>query len=332
VFCATPTLTPHPQASTGTVKAVISGDTIVLMGAARPGGPPPEMQVSLSSVSAPRLGREAVPDEAYAWASREYIRTNALGKAVRFQMDYKGGNRQYATVMMGDDVSLNERVVRAGLATVRKAGGDAASKSREYDTLVEAEAAASAAKAGMHAEGPGGTRSVKWSLTPAEAEELVATNKDVPMKGIIEHVRDGASFSILLALDKKEAKYVKISLALSGVVCPRVNPRGKGKAAPPAAPAAAPPAAAAADADADAPPPPPAAAAANPAEPFALEARHFSETRLLNRELDVCLEGVDSYGNIFGTINHPSGSIGCVLLCCCAAVRSRRRPPLPPPS
>lgn len=41
---------------TATVKAVISGDTLVLVGAAT-NGPPPELVLTLASLQAPRLAR-----------------------------------------------------------------------------------------------------------------------------------------------------------------------------------------------------------------------------------------------------------------------------------
>lgn len=40
----------------GVVKSVLSGDTVVVMGIPR-GGPPPEKQISLASIKAPRLVR-----------------------------------------------------------------------------------------------------------------------------------------------------------------------------------------------------------------------------------------------------------------------------------
>lgn len=43
---------------TATVKAVISGDTLVLIGAAT-NGPPPELVLTLASLQAPRLARSA---------------------------------------------------------------------------------------------------------------------------------------------------------------------------------------------------------------------------------------------------------------------------------
>lgn len=38
----------------GVVKSVLSGDTLVVMGMPR-GGPPPEKQITLASIEAPRL-------------------------------------------------------------------------------------------------------------------------------------------------------------------------------------------------------------------------------------------------------------------------------------
>eukprot|EP00640_Fibrocapsa_japonica_P000834 CAMPEP_0113935162 /NCGR_PEP_ID=MMETSP1339-20121228/2371_1 /TAXON_ID=94617 /ORGANISM="Fibrocapsa japonica" /LENGTH=728 /DNA_ID=CAMNT_0000937219 /DNA_START=1 /DNA_END=2187 /DNA_ORIENTATION=- /assembly_acc=CAM_ASM_000762 len=49
-------------------------------------------------------------------------------------------------------------------------------------------------------------------------------------------------------------------------------------------------------------------------EPFALEAKHFSEVRLLNREVDLLLEGLDKYGNFYGTVLHPMGNVSVELL------------------
>ena len=39
----------------GTVKEVLSGDTVVVMGQAK-AGPPPELKLTLASLQAPRIG------------------------------------------------------------------------------------------------------------------------------------------------------------------------------------------------------------------------------------------------------------------------------------
>ncbi len=52
------------------------------------------------------------------------------------------------------------------------------------------------------------------------------------------------------------------------------------------------------------------------AEPFAEEARQYVETRLLQRDVKVVLEGVanQTSGTLLGTIHHPAGNISELLL------------------
>ena len=49
------------------------------------------------------------------------------------------------------------------------------------------------------------------------------------------------------------------------------------------------------------------------AEPYAEEAKFFTESRLLQREIEIVLEGVSNQ-NLLGTVLHPSGSIAEALL------------------
>ena len=46
----------------GIVKAVLSGDTVIIMGADASKGPPPEKVLSLTGISAPRLGNKSTED------------------------------------------------------------------------------------------------------------------------------------------------------------------------------------------------------------------------------------------------------------------------------
>ena len=50
------------------------------------------------------------------------------------------------------------------------------------------------------------------------------------------------------------------------------------------------------------------------AEPYALEAKFFVESRLLNRDVQLMLEGVDKHANLFGTLIHPAGIISIELV------------------
>lgn len=62
-------------------------DAVLLLlftGRAGAHGPPPEMQLTLASLQAPKLGRApGIPDERFAWDSREFLRKKCIGKQVR---------------------------------------------------------------------------------------------------------------------------------------------------------------------------------------------------------------------------------------------------------
>ncbi|KAG5176046.1 hypothetical protein JKP88DRAFT_270898 [Tribonema minus] len=286
------------------------------------GGPPPELQLSLSGLAAPKIGRgTGTTEEPWAWESREFLRQLTIGKQVAFKVDYKGGMRTFGTVTM-DNESLNAVVAREGWAKVNAREGDSATEAEELKRLG---AAAEAARKGMYA-GPGRGRDVKWSGVDTGA--LLQAHRCAPLRVVIEHVRDGSSLRAYVV-----AESAMINFGLAGIACPRVNaPRVAPPAAtpPPAAASSgeggeaatngggsgggpAPGTAAAVAAAA----PPAAAATVDQPEPFALEARHFVETRLLNREVDILLEasgGVDKYDNLYGTVVHAKGNIAVELV------------------
>lgn len=179
----------------GTVKAVLSGDTLILVGTSpRPGAPPPELQLSLSHLSAPRLSRhpeqsdevrargKAQKDwrdrllpsclfplcsQAFSWPSREFLRELTIGKTVRFRIDYRVDkiSRSFGTIWLGaeddaDSVSVNRQVAAAGWARVASLeqfarSGGVGSASDEYETVAAEGVAAEAAGAGVFSPAPG---------------------------------------------------------------------------------------------------------------------------------------------------------------------------------
>ena len=50
------------------------------------------------------------------------------------------------------------------------------------------------------------------------------------------------------------------------------------------------------------------------AAPFAREARYFVESRLLHREVQVKLEGLDKNGCVLGSVLHPQGNMSLELV------------------
>jgi staphylococcal nuclease domain-containing protein 1 len=117
---------------------------------------------------------------------------------------------------------------------------------------------------------------------------LSSIGKGKPIKGVVEAVLNGSTLRLTLP----ENNFLPVTVALAGVQAPSMGKR-------PPAPAAA--------AEGEAPP----AEAAPQPEPFAREAKWFSESRVLNQEVRVVLEGVDKYNNLFGSVvySEPDGKL-----------------------
>lgn len=145
--------TSHIFTEFGFVKSVLSGDTLVLMGNVK-SGPPPEIQVSLSSLQAPRVARRpgatdevwipvlvlrvAYSFQPWAFASREFLRNLCIGKQVQFQIEYKveSINRIFAAVYL-DGENLCKTVARNGWARVLPPEQSKSGKSQVCCTLRE---------------------------------------------------------------------------------------------------------------------------------------------------------------------------------------------------
>ena len=89
-------------------QAVLSGDTIVLVGKAV-NGPPPEITLTLNDIQAPKVARGPQQmDEAFAWKSREFLRKLCIGKSVSFRVTHMvpAINRTFGDVLLnGDNLS-----------------------------------------------------------------------------------------------------------------------------------------------------------------------------------------------------------------------------------
>ena len=108
---------------------------------------------------------------------------------------------------------------------------------------------------------------------------LSTIGKGKPIKGVVDAVLNGSTLRLTLP----ENDFLPVTVALAGVQAPSMGKR---------------PAVVAAPAEGEAP----AADAAPQPEPFAREAKWFSESRVLNQEVRVVLEGVDKYNNLFGSV------------------------------
>ncbi|XP_030639372.1 staphylococcal nuclease domain-containing protein 1 isoform X3 [Chanos chanos] len=274
-----------PTLQRGIVKMVLSGCAVIVRGQPR-GGPPPERQINLSNVRAGALARRAAqgqtetkdtPDEPWAFQAREFLRKKIIGKEVCFTVEIKTPQgREYGMVYLGKDTSgenIAESLVAEGLATVRREG--LRGNNPEQARLCDLEDQAKASKKGIWSEGGGAhtIRDLKYSIE--NPRNFVDSHHQKPVNAIIEHVRDGSVVRALLLPD-----YYLVTVMLSGVKCPTFKREADGTESP---------------------------------EPFAAEAKFFTESRLLQRDVQIILESCPNQ-IILGTILHPNGNITELLL------------------
>lgn len=152
--------------------------------------------------------------------------------------------REFGFLFLGEE-NINETVVMEGMAEVMRRQQN--KDNPDVIRLIELEESAKLAQKGKWGS-PTPKREVLYECD--EPQRLV--NKSFP--GIVEHVRDGSTLRVALALEANK-KYQVITLMLSGIRCPQTG------------------------------------------EPFGEEARFFTESRLLQRDVDVRIEQTSGGGN-----------------------------------
>ena len=251
---------------------VVSADSIIIRGVPV-GGPPPEKQINLAWVQAPKISKRLPPteanpkgsntiDEPYAWEGREFLRKKLIGKPIQFKVEYKvpfGAQQRECGVIFLEDENIVETLVSAGYVDVIKRKQN--TENPDVQRLVELEEAAIAGGKGKHSGAPGLKREVLHDVE--EPEKLVGKTFD----GIIEHVVSGSTLRI--ALETKKLSFQLATVMLSGIVCPR-NP-----------------------------------------EPYSEEARFFTETRILQKDVKVRVEQVSTGGKSASATPFLVGSVIC---------------------
>ncbi|XP_068666121.1 ribonuclease TUDOR 1-like [Aristolochia californica] len=299
----------------GKVKAVPSGDCLVIMGITK-AEIPPEKTITLSSLVAPRLARRGGIDEPFAWESREYLRNLCIGKEVSFRVDYTVPSigREFGTVYLGDK-NISQLVVSEGWAKVREQGQQKGEASPFLAELQRLEEQAKQQGLGRWNKEPSASEMAIRNLPPSaigdpsnlDAMGLLAANKGRPMQGIVEQVRDGSTIRVYLL---PEFQFVQVFVA--GIQSPSMGRRAVVESVPePELPSE--------DTNGEAPSESHpltsaqrlAASTASSTEvspdPFGREAKHFTEIRVLNRDVRIVLEGVDKFSNLIGSIYYPDG-------------------------
>ncbi|PRP74122.1 hypothetical protein PROFUN_06447 [Planoprotostelium fungivorum] len=261
---------PKPKENgRGVVKTVTSGDSLVVIHIEKnQQGPPQERELTLTNISAPRLGKRksknsaAREDEPFAFASREFLRKKLVGKQVSYLIETKDpkSGKEYATVFFGQPGQQQENVavsiLSEGWATLRST----VNKDRpELAELVSAEEVAEKSNRGLwnKAEAEKSKRNLTKEINTTA---IFDSTKGKPQAGVVESVVTGSRFRITLLKDQS-----LIELLLSGVEAPNLPADG------------------------------------GEPQPFSREAKFFSEHWLLNRDVQVLVEGADKY-NLYGSL------------------------------
>ncbi|KAL2347119.1 hypothetical protein Fmac_001119 [Flemingia macrophylla] len=301
----------------GRVKAVPSGDCLVIVAiASTKPGPLPEKTITLSSLIAPRLARRGGVDEPFAWESREFLRKLCIGKEVTFRVDYNvpSINRDFGTVFLGDK-NVAMLVVSQGWVKIREQGQQKGEASPYLAELLRLEEQAKQEGLGRWSKVPGAAEASIRNLPPSamgdpsnlDAMSLLSANKGLPMEAIVEQVRDGSTLRVYLL---PGFQFVQVFVA--GIQAPQMGRR------------AAPESVAESeltsddtngDVSGEAQAPLTSAqrlavstsAAETAADPFANEAKFYTEMRVLNRDVRVVLEGFDKFSNLIGSVYYPDG-------------------------
>lgn len=284
----------------GRVKSVLSGDTVILIGAsADPNAPFPEKQIRFTGVIAPRLSRSKnQTDEPYAYEARECLRKLVIGKIVSFYTG-KGNSdapsdRQYGTLYIGTQ-SVTEVMLRAGLLTCKES--DRKSPEREALSALEQEAK-SAGRGIWSQDAPEDhVRNVDWN---PDVRALFAQYKGQQVPAVVSQVRDGSVIRCEVSAGKN--KWNVVSLTLAGASSPRTLPSMGYRQAEYQRRLAE-------DPDNAGPPP-----SDSDLPPFSQEAVTFVEQRLLHRDVKLVFHAADKANNLYGAILFPEGDITTRLL------------------
>ncbi len=121
----------------GLVTGVNSGDHLLVQGKSKEGEAPPTHDLYLAYIDAPKMPAPQKKGDAFALASREFVRKLVIGKKISFLPAYSKEGRDYATVWVesapGKTVDVVEELVAAGLATVRAHNEPKEEKAEQID-------------------------------------------------------------------------------------------------------------------------------------------------------------------------------------------------------
>jgi len=254
---------PAPKRLEGKVKSVLSGDTLVL---AHPTKifPAIEKVLTLVRIQAPRMAKRGEEnEEPFAFEAREFLRKKCIGKLVSFQVEYRNADtKRDFGTVFLDGENLGEAVLREGLAKFKSSKSN-----EEFQNLADAQEEAKANKVGIWGEKPK-PRHITWQIQ--DAEKLLKSFKGKTMNVIVEYVMNGSSMRVLLPTNEM------VVVHLTGIQCPSIKIEEKKTGDK--------------------------VERVEVGSMWSKEARHYTEVRVLHREVTMLFEGTDNNESLFGSI------------------------------
>jgi staphylococcal nuclease domain-containing protein 1 len=281
----------------GIVKAVNSGDSLTILEIdeenPRNNGPK-EIFLTILGLKAPIVGRREVldgkiiPDEPFAWHSREFLRKLVIGKPVVYRIEHtveeRERERSYGELWAHDETDIRMEIVSHGWADVitkprKNSAGFDIEPTLSQMKLEAAKEEAKEKKLGIWGNSKDAIRRVRYHdlfkdensrLSNDELYQLYKAVKDKgPLKAVVENVRNGTTFNVLLT-----DTFDYFTLTLSGVRSPQLKPEQQA---------------------------------------FAREAKYFAEHLLLNRDVTVTIDGLDKL-SLYGSVLLNGSNIALTLL------------------
>jgi len=212
------------------VKAVLSGDTCVLLSQNEPPTSlsqlPPEAVFSLANCIAPRQGKTPGSDEPGAFTSRNWLREKLAGKVVKFECLSSSAGRYFGVLSLPGDENVNCAAVAGGYCQVKNLEKLRSVKLElvsDYEKSL-LEAAGSTSKVGEAKPPPpvpNGmdlVRDLKLAPGDTSLQELSRISFAGEMQVLVEHVFDPSRFKCLVVgPSSSPALWTTFTAVLAGV-------------------------------------------------------------------------------------------------------------------
>ena len=216
----------------------------------------------------------------FAFQSREYLRTKAVGRVIQIRTLYTvptGMKRDYGIINLQGGESLPESGVAEGWLKVREDAGRREENAESRELLEKLELTQAKAKANSKGLWAGNGGQLETAYELPNPQDFVDQHRGKVIDAIVERVISGDR--MIMRLQISPTKHIQTLALIAGIRAPLTKRTD------------------------------------SPAEPFGAEAQQFVDERLMQRGVQVKAIGVSPLGILICDVRHPiKGSIAATLL------------------